>query len=330
MKRYRLHIWLILILLLLCAFSLFRGAVPISFGEIIATFSGGGSGQSRIILYDIRLPRMLAALCTGAALGISGAALQGLMRNPLAEPGVLGVSASAALGATAALYSGLAVAVPFALPLAAITGAVVAVAILAATAMRVRGIASLILAGVALSSISGALMALLMNFAPNPFSLSDMMSWLMGSVANRSFADLALTLPFMALGAALLLIHANSLSALSLGEETASSLGVNLRRTRMMVILGAGLASGAAVAMAGAIGFVGLVAPHVVRSFVGHDPARTLAPAAMLGAIILLLADIAVRTMPTLTEVRLGVLTALIGAPFFLLIAVRRGHVRHG
>jgi iron complex transport system permease protein len=273
---------------------------------------------------------MVAALATGAALGISGAALQGLMRNPLAEPGLLGVSSTAALGATAALYSGLAISLPFALPLAAIAGALLAVLILTIAAMRVRGIASLILTGVALSSISGALMALLMNFAPNPFSLSDMMSWLMGSVANRSMADLALTLPFILLGCAILWLGRASLSALTLGEETAASLGVNLRRTRMLMILGAGLASGAAVALAGAIGFVGLIAPHIVRPFVGHDPSRTLVPAGMLGGLILLLADLAVRSMPTIVEIRLGVLTALIGAPFFLLIALQKGHVHRG
>jgi iron complex transport system permease protein len=330
MNRYRIHLVLALALIASIATALFLGDVPLRASDIFAALSGSGSAQSQIILWDIRIPRILAALATGAALGISGAALQGLMRNPLAEPGLLGVSSTAALGATAALYSGLAISLPFALPLAAIAGALIAVLILTAAAMRVRGIASLILTGVALSSISGALMALLMNFAPNPFSLSDMMSWLMGSVANRSMADLALTLPFMALGAAILWLGRASLSALSLGEDTAASLGVNLRQARISVILGAGLASGAAVALAGAIGFVGLVAPHVVRPFVGHDPARSMVPAAMLGGLILVLADLAVRSMPTMVEIRLGVLTALIGAPFFLLIALQRGHVRHG
>jgi iron complex transport system permease protein len=330
MNRYRIHIVLGLALIAAIAMALFFGDVPLRASDIVAALTGTGTPQSHIILWDIRIPRMVAALATGAALGISGAALQGLMRNPLAEPGLLGVSSTAALGATAALYSGLAISLPFALPLAAITGALIAVAILTAAAMRVRGIASLILTGVALSSISGALMALLMNFAPNPFSLSDMMSWLMGSVANRSMADLALTLPFIALGCAILWLGRASLSALTLGEDTAASLGVNLRRTRMLTILGAGLASGAAVALAGAIGFVGLIAPHIVRPFVGHDPARTLVPAGMLGGLILLIADLAVRSMPTIVEIRLGVLTALIGAPFFLLIALQKGHVHRG
>ncbi len=317
-------------LALLWALLALSFAAALMFGEMpLSSLDVRGNPALRVILFDIRMPRALAAALVGAALGLCGAALQGLLRNPLAEPGVLGVSASAALGATFMLYSGLATTGEWAIPAGAIGCALLATALLTAAALRIRGTATLILAGVALSSIAGALMALLMNFAPNPFSLSDMMSWLMGSVANRSMNDLTLCGVPLLLGMAILLTQRHALTALTLGEATGQSLGISLSRVRLGIILGTGLASGAAVALAGAIGFVGLVAPHVVRGFFGHDPGRTLIPSALLGAIILLWADFAARMLPTTVEIRLGVLTALIGAPFFLLIALQKGHVRH-
>ena len=183
---------------------------------------------------------------------------------------------------------------------------------------------TLILVGVGLSSFAGAAMSLLLNFAPNPFFLADMINWTLGSVANRSFADIAFALPFLGLGFGILYASRRGLSALTLGEDAASSLGVNLRKQRILVVLGAGLATGASVALAGAIGFVGIVAPHVVRPFVRHDPARTLIPSALLAGVFLVLADIGVRLLPSQTELKLGVVAALIGAPAFIWIAMQR------
>ena len=260
----------------------------------------------------------------GPALGISGAALQGLLRNPLAEPGVLGVSASASLFATFSLYYGLVAAVPWALPIAAIMGALIATALLTIAAIRTHSVVTLILIGVGLSSFAGAMMSLLMNLAPNPFSLSDMINWMLGSVANRSFNEITFAAPFMAAGALLLFSTRRGLSALTLGEEAASGIGLNLRHQRIFTVVGAGLSTGASVALGGAIGFVGIVAPHLVRPLVNHDPARTLLPSAMLAGLILVLADIGVRILPTDKELKLGVVAALIGAPAFVWIAMQR------
>ncbi len=302
----------------------FMGSTAMGADRVLAALMGGGETGDRLVVWSIRLPRALAAFLTGAALGVSGAALQGLLRNPLAEPGVLGVSASAALVATLSISHGLIALSPWFLPLGAIAGALVATALLALAAIRTGSAVTLILIGVGLSSFAGAAMSLLINLAPNPFTLSDMIRWMLGSVANRSFADIALALPFMLAGAVLLMAVRGGLSALTLGEEAASGLGLNLARQRILIVLGAGLATGGAVALAGAIGFVGIIAPHVVRPFVGHDPARTLLPAALLSGLILVLADMGVRRLPTSNELGLGVVAALLGAPVFAWIAMQR------
>lgn len=302
----------------------FLGSTPLGGARVIAALLGQGTAGDGIVLWEIRLPRALTAFVVGAALGTSGAALQGLLRNPLADPGVLGVTATSSLTATFALYYGLAATSAFLLPVYAIAGALAATALLAAAAIRIRSVVTLILLGVGLSSFSAAAMSLLLNLAPNPFTLSDMMNWLLGSVANRSLADLQFALPFMLVGLAILFANRRGLSALTLGEEAASGVGLDLRRQRIAIVLGAGLATGASVALAGAIGFVGIVAPHIVRPIVDHDPARSLWPSALLAGLILVLADIGVRLMPTATELKLGVVAALIGAPAFIWIAVRR------
>lgn len=300
------------------------GTTPMGLKQAFAAFFGQSVTADSVVIWEIRLPRALAAFVVGAALGCSGAALQGLLRNPLAEPGVLGVTATASLSATFALYYGLAASSAFLLPVFAIAGALFATAILAVAAVRIKSVVTLILIGVGLSSFSASVMSLLLNLAPNPFSLSDMMNWLLGSVANRSFEDLRTTVPFIAAGLAVLLWSRRGLSALTLGDEAASGIGLDLHRQRIAVVLGAGLATGAAVALAGAIGFVGIVAPHIVRPFVDHDPARSLLPSALLAGLILVLADIAVRLLPTTTELKLGVVAALIGAPAFIWIAMQR------
>ena len=304
--------------------SISLGSVPLPPERVLRALAFNSTAGDQLVVWQIRLPRALAAAVVGAALGMSGAALQGLLRNPLAEPGILGVSATAALFATFVIYFGLATAGPWILPLAAVAGALMATLIVAIAAIRTRSVVTLILIGVGLSSFSGAIMALLMNLAPNPFSLSDLVNWTLGTVDNRSFADLAFAVPLIGLGAAILLLSRRGLSALALGDEAAEGLGLDLKHQRLAVIVGAGLATGAAVALAGAIGFVGIVAPHVLRPSLRYDPARLLVPSALLGALILMLADIGVRVMPTDTELKLGVVAALLGAPVFIWIAARR------
>lgn len=300
------------------------GSTALSAGDVMAALVGRGDAAGTLIVWQIRLPRALAALVTGAALGMSGAALQGLLRNPLAEPGVLGVSAMSVLAATLVLYFGLTTASGLVLPVSAIIGAMAATAILTLAAFRTGSVVTLILIGVGISSFSGALMSLLLNFAPNPFTLSDMINWTLGSVANRSLADLGLSLPFILAGMGILAFSRRGLSALTLGEEAASGLGLNLATQRLAVIVGAGLATGGSVALAGAIGFVGIITPHVIRPLVGHDPSRTLIPSALAGGLLLVSADVLVRILPTTTELKLGVVAALIGAPAFIWIAAQR------
>ncbi|MEL6979253.1 MAG: iron ABC transporter permease [Pseudomonadota bacterium] len=300
------------------------GSTPLAPSRVLGAFFGVGAPGDLVVVWSIRLPRAAAAFLVGAALGLSGAALQGLLRNPLAEPGVLGVSACASLAATLSLAFGIVAFSPWALPIAAILGALAATGLIAAAALRTASVVTLILIGVGLSSFAGAAMTLLLNLAPNPFSLADLVNWMLGSVANRSFEDIALAAPFMALGAALLIGSGRGLSALTLGEEAASGVGLDLKRQRIVTVIGAGLATGAAVALAGAIGFVGIVAPHLVRPWVDHDPARSLIPAALLAGLILVLADIGVRLAPTAQELKLGVVAALIGAPAFVWIAMAR------
>lgn len=315
---------LVFAILLSLLAACFLGSTSLGIDRIVAAFLGFGTPGDTVVIWQIRLPRALAACVVGAALGASGAALQGLLRNPLADPGVLGVSASASLTATFAIYYGFTSLSAWVMPIAAIVGALLATVVIAMAALRTDSVVTLILIGVGLSSFAGAVMSLLMNLAPNPFSLSDMINWMLGSVANRSFTDLALSMPFLVLGFVVLAISRRGLSALTLGEEAASGIGLDLQKQRILVVLGAGLATGAAVSIAGAIGFVGIVAPHIVRPFVRHDPARSLLPSALLAGLFLVLADIGVRVIPTQTELKLGVMVALIGAPAFVWIAMQR------
>jgi iron complex transport system permease protein len=300
------------------------GETPMALSRVVAALFGAADPVSETIVWSIRLPRALAAWIVGAGLGLSGAAMQGLLRNPLAEPGVLGVSVSASLGAVIAIYYGFSASFAPALQIGAVVGALLATAVIAIAAQRVRDVVGLILIGVGLSSLAGALLSLLMNLAPNPFTLNDMVSWLMGSVANRSLADIGLSGPFIAAGALMLLATRRGLSALTLGEEAAHGLGLDLARTRVLVAVGCGLVAGGSVALAGAIGFVGIVTPHLVRPWVGSDPGRALVPSALGGGLLLVLADVGARLVPSDNELKLGVVAALVGAPVFLWIAARR------
>ncbi len=304
--------------------SLMTGFAPIGPGALIQGLTGDpDTDRVALIVQEIRAPRLLVGILVGAALGMSGAALQGLLRNPLADPGVIGVSASAGLGAVLALYYGAAAITIYAVPGFAMTAAFLSTLLLYALARRDTSVLTLILVGVGIASLAGALTSLAMNLSPNPFSLAEMVLWLLGSLANRSDTDVLLAGPFILGGLACLLAAARPLRALTLGEETAASLGVNLVRTRILVILGTALSVGAGASVTGSIGFVGLIVPHMLRPFVGSDPARLLVPSALGGAILITLADLAIRLIPTSQELKLGVLTAILGAPVFLALVIR-------
>ncbi|MBL8568931.1 MAG: iron ABC transporter permease [Phreatobacter sp.] len=278
----------------------------------------GGDTTAGIIVHDIRLPRTILALMIGATLGLAGAALQGLVRNPLAEPTLFGAPAAAAFASAAMLAFGGASVLSFWMPTAGMAGAFVSVAALFLVAGNRAGVTILLLAGLALNSLFGAATALVLNLAPNPFAALEIAFWLLGSLEDRSFVHVALAGPFMVAGAVLLVSQARAYRALTLGEEVAASLGANVARARLVVAMGLALGVGAAVSVTGAIGFVGLVAPHLVRRSVGSDPARILLPAALAGAALLTAADIVARLIPATTEIKTGVVTALVGVPFFL------------
>ena len=297
------------------------GETPLSMAQFAAAFTDPGSAPGEII-WSLRLPRVCTAALVGAELGLAGAIMQGLLRNPLADPGVLGVSATAALGASVVIALGLAGA-PGAVELAAMTGALGAGAVVAVLAARLREPETLILFGVALSALAGAATALVFNLSPSLITTSEVMNWLLGSAAGRGWGDLGAAAVPTLLGAGLSAWEAGGLSMLTLGEETAALSGLPMARLRAAAVAGAALLPGAAVATAGVIGFVGLAAPHLVRGAVDDDPARTLAPSALAGAILLVLADLAARMIPTPEELKLGVVTALLGAPLFALLAWR-------
>jgi iron complex transport system permease protein len=312
----------VLVVLLLLA-SLGIGAVRLSPLTVVEALFGGGSDVQQVIVREIRLPRAILGFAIGAMLGLSGAALQGLLRNPLAAPSLFGAPQSAAFGAVLIISLGLADVRSYALPVAAIIAAFASVFVLLAIAGRNAGLLILILAGLAISSLAGAATALVMNLSGNPFVVLEIAFWLLGSLEDRSFRHVMLALPFIAAGAVILLSQRNAFRALSLGEETAQSLGVDVARLRLLVISGVALGVGGAVAVSGTIGFIGLVAPHLMRPLIGHDPARLLIPSALTGAALLLAADIAVRIIPSTSDIKVGVLTSIIGVPFFLYLIMR-------
>ena len=318
----RLLALLALALIVLVALAIVLGETPLTVHQYAQAFADPGSAAAEV-LWTLRAPRAVAAALVGAALGLAGAAMQGLLRNPLADPGVLGVSAVSALGAAAVIAGGLALAIPGAIELAALAGALLAGALVVFLAARFRQPETLILFGVALSAMGGALTALVFNLSPSPIATNEVLNWLLGSVANRDWGDIAAALIPAVPGAALTAYAGRGLRMLALGEETAALSGLPMARLRAAAVAGAALLTGAAVAMAGVIGFVGLAAPHLVRGSVSDDPDRTLVPSALVGAILLVAADLAARLIPTDEELKLGVVTALFGAPLFALVAWR-------
>lgn len=301
--------------------SLFLGRVNIPPQAILDGIFSPDVSLAHLVVTELRLPRAVLAILVGAALGLSGAVLQGLLRNPLAEPGLLGVSSGAALGAVVSIYFSLAVVFPMATPILGLAGALGAGAL--TFALGRGGTLSLILAGSAVSGLMAAFLALALNFAPNPYAAYEMSIWMLGSLSQRSWDHILLAGPFILAGLAILATMGRAIDALALGEQQAQSLGVDLDRTRLLALVGTGLAVGAATSVTGSIGFIGLIAPHLVRPFVGYQPSRTLLPSALFGAALLLLADVGTRVLHTTSELRLGVITSLIGTPFFFWLVVR-------
>jgi iron complex transport system permease protein len=312
----RLNLWLLIALVLAAGLSVASGKIWVPLDAWTA------ADPRSIIIVELRLPRTLLALLVGGALGLSGAVMQGYLRNPLADPGLFGVSSGAAFGAVVSLYFGYAVQL-WLLPAFALAGAGVTMALLALIAGRSGSLILFTLAGMILTSITGSLTALAISLAPTPFVTSQIVTWLMGALTDRSWDDITVALPLIVVGAALLATTARSLDALTLGEQAARSVGVDPGRLQLVVIAGTALCVGAAVASAGIIGFVGLIVPHMVRPFAGNRPSAILLPSALGGAVLLTVADSLVRLAPTVSELRLGIAMSMLGGPFFLYLLIR-------
>ena len=323
-SRYRIVLALLsAVTAALFVLSLVTGPAGIGFSDALASLYSGGDQGAGLIMREIRLPRAILGLMIGITLGLSGAALQGYLRNPLAEPGLLGISASASLGAVIAIYTGFSAVFPLGLPLAALVGSVVAVLVVQAMAGARGGALTVILAGVAVSSFAAAMTSLALNLSPNPFAALEIMFWMLGSLTDRSMTHVWLAGPFMVAGWAMLAALGRPLDALTLGEDAAQALGTDLRRTRLRLLIGTAIGVGGAVAVSGSIGFVGLIVPHLIRPLTDRSPSAILLPSAIGGAALLTLADLGVRIIPTTNELKLGVVTAFLGVPVFLVHLMR-------
>ncbi len=308
---------------LLFVASLFIGSNPLPLFQAARESLLDNPTVVGLIFSEIRLPRALIALFTGATLGLAGAAMQGLLRNPLASPGLIGSASGAALGAVGMLYFGLGALLPLAVPMGGMAGALLATFLVYLMAGREAGTLTLILAGVAINALALALISLLLNLAPSPYAVQEIVLWMMGSIANHSLQDLWTLLPGVLLGWLLLLGTGRSLDALTLGEETAITMGISLPRLRWRIFLAVALSVGSVVSITGSIGFVGLVVPHLLRPLVGFQPSRLLFTSALGGAALLLAADTATRLFPAGSDIKVGVLTSLVGAPFFLYLIIK-------
>lgn len=320
---FRLNGLLLVLTALAALASLGLGTVSLAPDRVIAALLGKGDMIATTIVLDLRMPRMLLGLLVGAMLGLAGAALQGFLRNPLAEPSVLGASNAAALGAVIALYFGIAELHPALLPLLAIAMAMVALILLFGLSGQSESALTLILAGIAIATLAGAGISLALNLSPNPFAAMEIMNWLLGSLENRSSEHVWIALPCIVVGGALLLWDARALDALTLGEDGARALGINLRAVRWRLLVGVAIGVGGAVAVSGSIGFIGLIVPHIIRPFTDRSPSAILWPSAIGGALLLTLSDLGVRMIPATNELKLGVVTAFLGIPVFLVHLMR-------
>lgn len=307
---------LVLMLAVVSALSLLAGKVWIPPEALIA-------GDERWpIIAELRIPRVVLALLIGSGLGMAGAAMQGYLRNPLADPGLFGVSATAALGAVVSIFFGLA-ATPFVLSGFALAGAALAVLLLSIIAGQSGSVIVFTLAGVVISSLAGALTALVISLAPTPFATGQIVNWLMGALTDRSWDEVMWAAPLIVLGMGVITSAGRALDALTLGEAAARTLGVRPVVLQAQIVIGVGLVVGASVAAAGIIGFVGLIVPHLIRPLTDRRPSAVLLPSALAGALLLLMADTAVRAAPTVSELRLGIAMSLLGAPFFLALLLK-------
>ena len=318
---------LLLLVAVLFLASMLIGPANIGVAQSLGALFGTGPGSEEplltMVMRELRLPRAILGALVGASLGAAGAAMQGFLRNPLAEPGLIGTSAAAALGAVLAIQTGFAAALPLGLPLAALAGALVSVLLILLLAGSRGGALPLILAGIAISALAGAATSLVLNLSPNPFAANEIIFWMMGSLTDRSMLHVWTMLPFLAVGMLLLIPTARGLDALTLGEDAAASMGIGMTRLRLSLVGGSAALVGGATAIAGTIGFVGLVVPHLLRRAVGASPSRLIPASALGGAAMVLAADIAVRVIAPGRDLKLGVLTAIIGAPFFLHLIYR-------
>ncbi|MFN3890066.1 MAG: FecCD family ABC transporter permease [Beijerinckiaceae bacterium] len=311
------------LLTLLVAISLSTGPVDIPPMELLDSLVRG-AGEQAVIAREIRLPRVLLSTIVGGALGLCGAAAQSLTRNPLADPSIFGAPQAAAFGAVSMLYFGFAEANSPLLLVAAVGGAALCLILVFLLVRRRFSVIAVLLAGLALGSLCSAGVSVALSLSPNPFAMAEIVFWLMGSFADRSLIHVGLSAPIVLTGCLILFICGNAFRALSLGEDTAVSLGFNPRRTTAAAAAGLSLAIGGATAVSGSIGFVGLMAPHLVRPFCSGDPKAVLAPSILAGAILTTGADILVRLIPSTNEIPVGVVTALLGAPFFLYLVTAR------
>lgn len=307
---------LLMALVVVSCLSVLAGKVWIAPAELL-------TGDDRWpIIAELRLPRVVLALLIGGGLGMAGAAMQGYLRNPLADPGLFGVSATAALGAVISIFFGLA-ATPLVLSGFALAGAALAVLLLSAIAGQGGSVIVFTLAGVVISSLAGALTALVISLAPTPFATGQIVNWLMGALTDRSWDEVTLAAPLIVLGTTVIASAGRALDALTLGEAAARTLGVRPAVLQAQIVIGVGLVVGASVAASGIIGFVGLIVPHLIRPLTNRRPSAVLLPSALAGALLLLVADSAVRAAPTVSELRLGIAMSLLGAPFFLALLLK-------
>ncbi len=314
---------LALMLFVIAVASLTFGRVDLDIPTVFMGLMGDADDPITIIVRELRLPRVLLGVLIGAALGISGAALQGVLRNPLADPGVIGVSASASLGAVIAIHLGLAITLPLMIPIFAMTGALAATLLLLMVSSRDSSVLMLILVGIGISSVATASISLVMNLSQSPMQLQDMVMWMLGSLENRTMSDVIFAVPFIIFGWLLMANVGQGLNALSVGEETAQTLGINIQMLKLRIVVGSAISVGAAVSVCGGVGFVGLVIPHMVRGLICREPGRILLPSGLMGGVLLTLADLMTRLPMPGTPLRLGVVTALIGAPAFLYIVFK-------
>ncbi|MCG8489461.1 MAG: iron ABC transporter permease [Chromatiales bacterium] len=324
LPQQRLIFILCLLLAVTALLSLLTGSTSLPLYEALQQSFSEAEGVYGIILTELRLPRTLVAMLAGASLGVSGAVMQSLLRNPLASPGLVGSASGAALGAVTALYFGLSANFSLALPLGGIGGALLATLTAYLLAGREASPLTLILAGVAVNAFALALVSLLLNLAPSPYAVQEIALWMLGSLANISRNELWVMLPGTLIGWLLIWRQGHDLDLLTLGEETAGSMGVELAKLRWRLFIAIGLIVGSAISVTGSIGFIGLMIPHILRPLVGYQPSRLLIPSALGGALLLLLADIGVRTIPLDTEIKVGVITSLLGAPFFLWLILKQ------